>query len=223
MRPVDLFTLRNVEDLVWDHLGEPGGILDLGCGRGSKTESFRRARFSSFGMDSDLGRSVEAREAFPESRFLVGNNERLPFRSESLSAVFSLSTLQYVEAGAVVGEAWRILRPGGRGVFIENLAGNPFARVYRALHRGSPRGHLRLDGVASLFGRFSAVEVLPFNLLTSGLMAIGLAHEALTRAPEIRVAPVRAYGVLKGWDDRLLGRCPGLRGGCWSVLVRVVR
>ena len=71
------------------------------------------------GIDLDAHLLERARASFPRSTFVDGDIQRLPFEDESFDVVFSFSTLQLVaDKRAVLAECARVLRPGGRAVFI---------------------------------------------------------------------------------------------------------
>ena len=110
-------------------------LLHLGCGLGVKTETFRRLGFDPVGVDMDRDLLQRAAEAFPRSRFVAADIQALPFDDATFDVVFSFSTLQLVaDKQAVIAESARVLRPGGRALFVENLKGSPFAHGYRAIH-----------------------------------------------------------------------------------------
>lgn len=225
-RPIDVYSLTPVESAVLAHLGAPGRILDIGCGLGEKTESFRRMGWLAAGLDHDAGRIGTASTSFGECSFFLGTSEQMPVRSGTFDAVFSLSTLQYVDPARTIGEAWRILKPGGKAVFIENLAGSPMARAYRLVRRvrgyragARPKGHLTAAAVNGLFGVFSEVKSQPFNLTTTGLIGLSLMHESITRADSVTWAPEGTAKLLHRLDSRLVARWPALGRYAWLNLV----
>jgi SAM-dependent methyltransferase len=57
--------------------------------------------------------------------------EALPFRRDSIHAAMTRSVLIHTQLDATMSELGRVLRPGGRGAFIEPQPGNPFAALYR--------------------------------------------------------------------------------------------
>ncbi|MCX7018239.1 MAG: class I SAM-dependent methyltransferase [bacterium] len=59
--------------------------------------------------------------------------EALPFASGSFDHAYSKSVLIHTRLAEACGETNRVLREEGSAVFIEPLAGNPFANLYRAL------------------------------------------------------------------------------------------
>lgn len=229
-RPIDLFYLRPVESQVLSHLGSSGRILDLGCGNGAKTESFRRMGFEAWGIDIDPDRVKSAHEAFPDCKFVCASMESLPFPRQSFDAVFSSSTLQYVGHKLAIAEVNRILKPHGKAVFLENLAGSPLAIFYRFMHRlkpyspyMTPKSHLDFGAIGELFRPFQSGEITPYNLTTTALMPVLIAHQILARSQTIALEPTRLYSALSWCDNHLLNQFPSLRKRCWTVMIRAGR
>lgn len=89
-------------------------------------------------------RSVElARERLVAAGFgdrifgVVADAAALPFRDASLDISFSRFTIAHIDIAAMGRELARVLKPGGRALMFEPLAGNPLVRLYRRL---SPTG-----------------------------------------------------------------------------------
>ncbi|MFC7154489.1 class I SAM-dependent methyltransferase [Halomarina halobia] len=115
---------RDVLDLLAPERGER--VLDLGCGTGHLTAAIADAGAAAVGVDRERSMLAEARAAHPGSAFVRGDVRALPLR-ESFDAVFSNAALHWVpeaDAGRVVREAARVLRPGGRFVVELGGAGN---------------------------------------------------------------------------------------------------
>lgn len=105
-----------------DSLGLPRGAkaLDAGCGLGYLLEALARRGFQAYGLDTAEGmvRSTRARltAANPEYLFTleVGNIEKLPFGNKTFDLVCSAGVIEYLrEDRTVLGELFRVLRPGG--------------------------------------------------------------------------------------------------------------
>jgi SAM-dependent methyltransferase len=98
-------------------------ILDLGCGWGGKMVRYAETLGprSIVGLDLPGMIDIPAAERFaaehgtPEVRFVTGTAEDLPFADRSFDVVYMDDVLEHVrEPSAVLAEAFRVLRAGGR-------------------------------------------------------------------------------------------------------------
>ncbi len=106
-------------------------ILDAGCGTGRNLVYFLRQGFDVCGVD--LSPEAVARTGslahslaphLPEENFRTESVERMSFKDESFDAVISSAVLHFARDEAhwraMVGEMWRVLKPGG--IFFARLA-----------------------------------------------------------------------------------------------------
>ena len=92
--------------------GEP--CLDLGCGTGVYAGILRDAGFDVVGVDVSSDQLRIARDREPVA---LGDAARLPFRSEGFGFVACIWVHGDLDDfGAVLAEARRVLRPGGRAL-----------------------------------------------------------------------------------------------------------
>ncbi len=159
-----------------------GRALDVGSGEGEDLSLLERRGWSAVGVD--------ARRRGRDARSVLGVAERLPFRSGSFSAATCILVLPHVSSPeVVVREVRRVLRPGGRAVFVVfscsplnlriavtryRFSGDPerfSARLYRA--RGLCR-LLRLGGFRDV--RYWRSDYLPWM---TGLMPAALRSRLL--------------------------------------------
>jgi ubiquinone/menaquinone biosynthesis C-methylase UbiE len=112
---------------------EPGQlIVDLGCGAGVFTELMRQRGHRVFGLDLcfDLLRAGRAR--WPETGFVTGDVERLPFADASIDAVMLSGIVHHLpDPTKCAAETARILKPGGRFFAFDPNRRNPFMYLYR--------------------------------------------------------------------------------------------
>jgi SAM-dependent methyltransferase len=112
-------------------MGGDGMVLDLGCGTGVWLSRLAASGSSIVGVEADRAR---ARLASGHGPVAVGDGARLPVRSNSVDAVWCLHVLHHVaDPGSVLGEARRVLRPGGTLLIAESVEDNPLIRVARTL------------------------------------------------------------------------------------------
>jgi len=207
-------------------------LLHLGCGTGVKTETWRRLGYEAVGIDLDGDLLRRARASFPESRFVQGDMSAMPFGDATFDAVFSFSTLQLVEnKRRVVEEAARVLRPGGRALFIENLRGNPLARGYRALHAAlgfrysvfeKPKAHLDFEDLGVFETRFTDVAT-SFHHLSTPLTLVVPAMMTKLRNRPMRVHSLAAYRAFATADRFALRHVPWMKRFAWHVVATMVR
>ena len=104
-------------------------LLDVACGTGRFLRSALEAspRLDVRGMDLSEAYVAEARRHladFPRAKLHVANAEALPFEDESLdvvSAIYLFHELPPEVRGTVTAEFARVLKPGGRLIFMDSL------------------------------------------------------------------------------------------------------
>lgn len=104
---------------------EPGErILDLGCGTGHLAYEIAQAGCEVVGLDASGEMIEQARKAFPELHFEVGDATDFSF-AEPFDAIFSNATLHWVlDYKAAIEHMFNHLKPGGRLVLEMGGAGN---------------------------------------------------------------------------------------------------
>ena len=123
-------------------------ILDVGCGLGLYVEQLRRFSDGVYGIDLDEERVRQGSSTVPN--LLVGAAEHPPFLTASFDVVLLHEVLEHVDDDRqVVGEADRILVPGGRMVIFAPNRLYPF-ETHGVYWRGEYR-----------FGNFPLVGYLP--------------------------------------------------------------
>ncbi len=146
-------------------------VLDAGCGSGRNLVHLLRAGFHVHAVDRDAGavdrvRALAARLApgLPPGNVQVAEVDALPFADGSMDAVISSAVLHFASDAshfdAMVGEMWRVLRPGG--LLFARLASSigmdgrtrPLGNGHHALPDGSERF---LVDQAGLLGRTEAL------------------------------------------------------------------
>ena len=103
----------------------PLDVLEVGAGAGRWASSFdpTKTRFVGIEAREDL---VEAAHAnFPDQRFdRLGSELLFPYEDESFDLVFSVTVMHHNPAPVkrtLLSEMWRVARPGGRLLFLENF------------------------------------------------------------------------------------------------------
>ena len=143
MSPVEIETMRSVEDDLWWYRGLRAHVvnsippvqagfklLDAGCGSGGMLARLRKhfPAASLTGMDF-VPRALElTRERNIGAELVQGRADDLPFEDSSFDVVLSLDVivLHGIDDRAAISEMHRVLRPGGN--LIVNVAAFDFLR-----------------------------------------------------------------------------------------------
>jgi tellurite methyltransferase len=99
-------------------------VLDAGCGAGRNLVYLLRAGFDVYAVDRDPRSVARVRELagrlapdLPPGRIQVAEVDALPFPDAGMDAVISSAVLHFATGPAhfdgMLGEMWRVLRPGG--------------------------------------------------------------------------------------------------------------
>lgn len=115
-------------------------ILDYGCGWGDYSEKYYLSGANVTGIDISDNFIRSAKAAFElkkydraRYRFLQMDAHELEFDAESFDVVVGDGILHHLDANIALSEIYRVLKPGGRVLLFEPLAGNPLLKVFRLL------------------------------------------------------------------------------------------
>jgi SAM-dependent methyltransferase len=96
-------------------LAEGKDVLEIGCGSGMGLGYLARRAKKVVGGDTTIELVEAARQHLPGVDLLQMTAEELPFRDASFDVVLMLEMIYYVpNLDRAIGEARRVLRPGGR-------------------------------------------------------------------------------------------------------------
>jgi ubiquinone/menaquinone biosynthesis C-methylase UbiE len=97
----------------------PGArVLDIACGPGQVSDAARIRGAEAAGVDFSAAMIAQARAQHPAIAFREADAERLPFEDASFDAAICNFGVHHFENPArALGEARRVLRPGGRFAF----------------------------------------------------------------------------------------------------------
>ncbi|ENO88923.1 malonyl-ACP O-methyltransferase BioC [Thauera linaloolentis] len=176
--------------------------LDLGCGTGHFTRLLAERFGAGMALDLAEGMLRHARPRGGARHFIAGDAEALPLRDGSLDLIYSNLAVQWCgDFAAVLGEAQRVLQPGGVLAFSSLCAGT--------------LGELRsswqaVDGFTHV-NRFRAFGDYEALCAGSGLQVLALERRAQTlHFPDLR-ALTRSLKEL-GAHNLNPGRPGGLTG-----------
>lgn len=90
-------------------------VVDVGCGQGASVATLLHRGFVGIGVDRERETLALARDRLTEATFVLGEADALPFDTGSVDGLLaecSLSTM--ANRRHVLGEWFRVLKPGGR-------------------------------------------------------------------------------------------------------------
>ena len=192
--------LRRLRDQFEARLDGAAGarVLDLGCGRGERSLDLARRGATVDGIDLSPAYTAEAEAAaraagLPADRvaFVAGDAHRLPYPDGRFGLVVGEGILHHLDLDVALGEVHRVLRPGGRAVFVEPLLDNPLLRLFRWLTPAARTDDERPLSAADL-GRIGA----------SGRWRVESTYCGLLSAP----LAVATSVVLRPWPDNAVLR-----------------
>lgn len=183
----------------------PQRWIDLGSGTGYFTRALAARYPQALGLSVDIAEGMlrHAREQGGAQYFIGGDAERLPLRDGASDLLFSSLAIQWcADLPAVLGEARRVLRPGGVAAFSSLCIGT--------------LGELRqsweaVDGFVHV-NRFRAFEQYHQHCAASGLEVLELRTEdRVLHFPDLRsltheLKALGAHNLNPGRPDGLTGR-----------------
>ncbi len=103
-------------DAFFELVPDPGrATLEIGCGEGRVARDLAARGHRVTGLDAAPSMVRAAQLADPDGEYVVGDAARLPFADRSFDLAVAYNSLMDVEdMPAAVGEAARVLEPGGR-------------------------------------------------------------------------------------------------------------
>ena len=194
---------------------EDKDVLEYGCGLGSYAFDLSSKGSNVTGIDISEFAIREAKTRAMQNGlkidFQVMDAEQLKFANESFDVVCGSSILHHLNLERAIEEIMRVLRPGGKAIFVEPLSHNLIIALFRKLTprlRSSDEHPLTMREMQVLCGNFSRHVVEHYYLLALGAF---LFH-SLKHFPEIMDA-------LNRLDQRIFARVPLLKKYSWQVLL----
>jgi ubiquinone/menaquinone biosynthesis C-methylase UbiE len=176
-------------DLFFELVPPPRGrTLEIGCGEGRVARDLAARGHRITGIDSSPTLLTAAAEAHAEGEYLIVDAAELPFDDASFDLVVAYNSLMDLEdMPGAVGEAGRVLEPGGRFCFCVT---HPLMDTGRFASRepdaafvveGSYFGRRRFEGTFARAGLEMTFRSWPYPLeaYTRALEAAGFLLEAI--------------------------------------------
>ena len=132
--PNTLFLENYLEDEV-AHKALEAVILDYGCLTGEF--SYKLSHYHPkqvIGIDiSSVGIAAAQNQYGNVAEFYVMDAHQTDFENDTFDLIVGRSILHHLDWEVAINEIKRILKPGGRAIFMEPLGDNPVARLFRLL------------------------------------------------------------------------------------------
>lgn len=193
-----------------------GDCLEYGCGTGALAFDLAAQGCRSAAIDISPvaieAAQAEARDRGLDVAFHEMNAEKMTFDANSFDLVYGSGILHHLDMERATSEVVRVLRPGGRAVFVEPLGYNPLINAYR---RATPQmrtddEHPLLQADLDLIERHSRDFSAGFHGLT-----------AIAAAPFIdKAAGKQLAGVCQRVDQALF-RVPKVGLLAWMVVIEL--
>jgi SAM-dependent methyltransferase len=200
-----VFPLEYAFHLLGDVTGKT--IFEFGSGDGLNTVVLanRRARIIAFDISPELLKVARKRlevNGCDDVDLLIGSAHRLPIPDESVDIIFGIAILHHLDLKLASEEVSRVLKKGGRAIFLEPMRNSKFvARVRRLLPKRaevSPFERPLTDQDVREFAAPYKYRARTFQLLLSSL------------APSSPFKTRKAIKLSARVDDRLLRLFPSL-------------
>jgi ubiquinone/menaquinone biosynthesis C-methylase UbiE len=135
-------------------------VLEIGCGNGETSLHLARGTRTYTAIDPDraqinLARNLTQKKGPHDVVFQVGSGQFLEFEADFFDIVLFTLSLHHQDSRIALGEAFRVLKPGGSLLVVEPLANGEFQQFF----------HLFNDETPALGSAVTAVQTSQFDLV----------------------------------------------------------
>jgi SAM-dependent methyltransferase len=213
-------------------------VLDYGCGAAEGGVYFAKQGASVVGIDVSPGMLKAAHKLAAhhgvtiETRQVQG--ERIPGDDGEFDLIYGNGVLHHVDLSRARPELARIMKPTGKGCFIEPLSYNPVIEVYRRIADTvrTPDEHpLSFPDIESFRASFGDVSHREFWLTSLAVFLRFFLWERVDPRKERYWKKIYTdaqrlssfYTPLAQLDAQILARLPVLGRLCWNTVITVAR
>jgi len=205
-------------EYAFDEVGSLEGkrVLELGCGPGGTSVLLARRGAEVFATDVRIESIQETRQL--AERYGVADRiqtyamdaRRLGFPENSFDFIFTKSVLIMTDYEPVVKECSRVLKKGGKAVFLENMQHHPIIFATRKFFIRYSRylNYLSMDDITKITQIFSVSRHREFHLF----IIASLIWDRVIKSKRLYNLTFR---LLRAFDDGLVSLLPFLRRICW--------
>ena len=209
----------------WGLIGDVTGlkVLDFGCGNGWLSVLLAKSGADVLGIDISgelikKARKLAEKDGVSENaKFMEVPGENLDLPGSSFDLILGSAVLHHTDLNPAIRNIFKVLKPGGRAVFIEPMNQNIFLRLWRRAtpwRRSPTERALVYDDLKFIRGVFpkARYHFLGFtSIFTEGLLLV---------APGSRLARF-ANKLLESLDSLLLSALPFLGRYCAVVVMEL--
>ena len=191
-------------------------VLELGTGTGGTATLLAKQGASVVGIDLLPFRLDEATERANQHKvadavdFSLMDATQLAFADNTFDFIISKSVLVFTDHAQTAKECYRVLKPDGKAIFVENMRNHPIVWLYRKLFLKYSRElhYFSLSDIDAIGKEFGEMEHREFHLLSLA---------ALFWKRVIPIQPIyrSSLHILKSIDKTLIRMFPILKHFCW--------
>ncbi len=153
-------------------------VLELGTGTGGTATMLAKQGASVVGIDLLPFRLGEAKERVNQHNvanavdFSLMDATQLAFSDNTFDFIISKSVLVFTEHAQTAKECHRVLKPGGKAIFIENMRNHPMVWLYRKLFLKYSRElhYFSISDIKAIGKEFEEMEHREFHLFSLGAL-----------------------------------------------------
>lgn len=202
-----------------------GRVLDFGCGDGWVSMKLARQGYDVYGIDISSELIAKAQKWALElgvshkTSFREMAGENLQFQENFFDAVIGSAVLHHTDFEMALNSIHRVLKPGGKAIFIEPLNQNVLLKAWRFLtpwRRSPAEKALTVREIEIVRRRFPLARLCYFNL--TAILTVGL----LVLLPDSRIlhAMNKAF---ERFDNLILKYFPKLSIFCAVIVIELAK